>query len=528
MYEHDSNLPRHLGRYEVVGPLASGGMAEVLLARLTGPEGFERVVVVKRILPHLARIKEFVEMFADEARIIAGIRHPNVVAVHELCRDHGELFLVLEYLEGESAAGLARRLAMRDLQLDTRLSIHIVSEACAGLHAAHELTDVDGARQGLVHRDVSPQNVFITYGGAVKVLDFGIAKVADRMTRTEAGQVKGKFQYMSPEQASGKALDRRSDIFALGIVLYEMSTGHRLFKRATELMSLKAICDEPIPRPSALFRDYPAALEAVVVRALERDPSRRFQTALDMRRALLHVVEDLAPSGELPEEALAKLMGDCFADRIEVKSEMLRRMRAGSAPTVVPAAEADDAIEIPSVFGEETLASTAPSRPGTRAGWRAGGLAAAGLMLLVVCSFELLVALRRPASTSREARAEAVASAATDATTTASSATTAPARATVAVQIETIPSGAVASAASLGRDGRCITPCALSLERSVAPTDIVVEKAGFAQQRESVLPDVDQRIRLTLQVVEARGTTSTRRTAGVKAPPTPPVFQRFD
>jgi serine/threonine protein kinase len=534
MHRHDLHLPRQLGRYEIIGPLASGGMAEVLLARLNGPKGFERVVVVKRILPHLGRLQSFVEMFADEARIVAGIRHRNVVAVHELGRDKGELFLVLEYLEGESASGLARRLAMRDMQLDYRLAIHIVSEACAGLHAAHELTDVEGIKQNLVHRDMSPQNVFITYDGAVKVLDFGIAKAADRVTRTEAGQVKGKFQYMSPEQTSGTSLDRRSDIFALGIVLYEMSTGHRLFKRVTDLMTLKAICEEPIPPPSSLRSDYPRALEHVVLRALERQPNRRFQTAADMRRALLRVLEDLPPSDALPEEALSNLMGDCFADRIQVKSDMLRRVRSGSAPTELPAAETDEAIEIPTAFGEGTLASAASSTAAIRVRGNWKGAMVAGIIALIaggtVATWSL-VGRRTGGRPSYLDPSSAAPSSDTVGASSVPSPSTSPAQGTVSLQVETIPSGAVASLMSPSGEKRCLTPCTVSLDRLGGATVIAVDKAGYVTLHESVLPDVDQRIHLTLQPVEGRGHSAPPRHEPLPrsaSPSASSVFQRFD
>jgi eukaryotic-like serine/threonine-protein kinase len=232
---------RTLGRYEVVGHLASGGMAEVLLGRVRGPHGFERAVVLKRILPHLARMSSFVDMFLDEARIIARIHHPNVVQVHELGTEGGELFMAMEYLAGESVSSLVRRLATRNAKLDHALAAFIVAEACAGLHAAHELKTDDGALLHIVHRDVSPQNIFITFDGAVKVIDFGIAKSADRVARTEAGQLKGKLDFMSPEQCKSEPLDRRTDVFALGIVLYELLTQRRLFKRPSPAGTIKAI-----------------------------------------------------------------------------------------------------------------------------------------------------------------------------------------------------------------------------------------------------------------------------------------------
>jgi len=245
-------LPDRIGRYEIVGFLAAGGMAEILLGRMVGPEGtgFERPVVIKRILPHLAREKAFVDMFLDEARIVGSIRHSNVVQVQELGHEGGELYMVMNYLEGENASGLSRRVASRRETLDPALGAFIVAEACAGLHAAHELTDTEGRSRNLVHRDVSPQNIFITYRGEVSVLDFGIATAADRATHTETGAIKGKFEYMSLEQCLGMHLDRRADVFSMGVVLYELTTGHRLFKRPTQLLAFKAICDQPIVPPS--------------------------------------------------------------------------------------------------------------------------------------------------------------------------------------------------------------------------------------------------------------------------------------
>src|SRR5688572_7190193 len=255
--------PKRIGRYDIVGPLASGGMAEILLARIVGPSGFQRPVVIKRILPHLSRQKDFVDMFLDEARIVSVIRHPNVVQVTELGHENEELFLVMEYLEGESTAGLMRRLSSRAEKLEPALAAYIVAEACAGAHAAHEQLDSTGANLGIVHRDLSPHNVFVTYGGAIKILDFGIATAADKIAKTEAGQFKGKLEYASPEQCRGAQLDRRSDIFSLGTILWELTTGFRLFKRGGAMEMLRAICEEPIPRPDTIDPEYPEELAAI-------------------------------------------------------------------------------------------------------------------------------------------------------------------------------------------------------------------------------------------------------------------------
>jgi serine/threonine protein kinase len=318
-----------IGRYHVVGKIAQGGMAEVLLAKLVGPQGFERPVVIKRILPNLVNDKKFIEMFLDEAKLIAGIRHPNVVQVQELS-EAGEYFLVMEFLAGETLSSVMRRLAAKGKRLPYAVCAYIVAEAAAGLHAAHELRDGSGERRNVVHRDVSPQNIFVCYDGVVKVIDFGIAKATDRMTKTEAGQLKGKFAYMSPESCRGAKIDRRTDLFALATVLYEISTCMRLFVRSTDMKTLEAVCYEPIRRPSEIIKDYPRELEAIVMRGLERDPANRYQSGAEMRRDLVRVAHTLAEGAGLPEEQLGVALNGMFADRIREKNDMIRRVRAGA------------------------------------------------------------------------------------------------------------------------------------------------------------------------------------------------------
>lgn len=337
-----------IGRYEVLGQLATGGMAEILLGCISGPSGFRRPVVVKRILPHLAKVPEFRNMFLDEARIIAGIHHDNVVQVYELGSEGDSLYLVMEYLDGESVGGLLRRLATRSERPPYWLAAHVIAEACAGLHSAHELTNERGDLLGLVHRDVSPQNVFVTYDGSVKILDFGIAKVADKSTRTATGHVKGKFQYMSPEQCRGEPLDRRSDVFALGSVLYELTTSTKPFKRATEHLTFLAICQEPIVPPSRVVEGYPRSLEPIVLRALSKDSRKRYATALEMRQALVAALRELEPSADA-RQALAELMRREFAERITEKRELVRLLGTGGVPKQIPDAEVDALIDLPAV-----------------------------------------------------------------------------------------------------------------------------------------------------------------------------------
>ncbi|MCA9556180.1 MAG: protein kinase, partial [Myxococcales bacterium] len=259
--------PPQIGEYEIVGLLGTGGMAEIFLGRQTAT-GFQRPVVIKRVLQHLVRQESFVAMFLDEARTLASLRHPNIVQIYDVQRSPEELYMVMEYVEGEDAASVRRRLNHRDETLPRALWAYVLSEVCAGLHAAHQLADHNGRRLNLVHRDISPSNVLITYDGAVKLIDFGIAKTDTRSVRTAAGQVKGVFAYMSPEQASGRPIDLRSDLFAIGILLYEFTTGRRLFRRANDLATMQAVCTDPIPPPSAFAADYPPALEAVVMKAI--------------------------------------------------------------------------------------------------------------------------------------------------------------------------------------------------------------------------------------------------------------------
>lgn len=334
-----SHAPARIGRYQILGLLATGGMAEIFLARQEGPTGFERPVVVKRVLPHLARQTVFREMFLDEARIVSRVRHPNVVTVHELGDHENELFLVMEYLEGESVATLLKQSRRDQMPLPLTVVAHLAAEAAAGLHAAHELTSVEGVPLGIVHRDVSPQNLFVLYDGHVKVIDFGIAKAIDRLGgRTQTGQVKGKFAYMAPEQVGAQDVDRRADVFSLGAVLHELITGRKLFGREHDLLVLKAICEERIPLPSEFRGDVPRELDEIVMRALSRKPATRYESAAAMRRDLVSLTRVLEGSS-LAEEQMAALMSQRFGQRIAMQQELLRRIRTGQAITHVPAAE---------------------------------------------------------------------------------------------------------------------------------------------------------------------------------------------
>ncbi len=299
------------GPYHLLERIATGGMAELFRAKRTGVEGFEKIVAVKRILAHLSENKEFVDMFVDEAKMVAGLTHPNIVQIFDLGRIGRSYFIAMEYVHGRDLRTIAKRAKERGVRLPLDLSVLIVSRVCAALEFAHRKKDERGRPMQIVHRDVSPQNVLISFEGDVKLTDFGIAKAASKATITDRGSLRGKLLYMSPEQASGKAIDRRSDLFALGIVLYELVTGERPFSADSERSILEAVRECRVRPPRALNPRIPDRIEALVMKALERDPDDRYQDAAEMLRDLERVLrERQAPAS--PE--LARLMTVLFDD----------------------------------------------------------------------------------------------------------------------------------------------------------------------------------------------------------------------
>jgi eukaryotic-like serine/threonine-protein kinase len=277
-----------LGRYELLMPIATGGMATVWAARLKGTRGFQKIVAIKTILPQLSEDPTFEQMFLDEASLASRIRHPNVAQILDLGEEAGVLFIVMDWVEGEPLSAVLKAASRDTGSIPLPITIRIISQAAAGLHAAHELRDESGNMLGLVHRDASPQNILVTFDGVVKVVDFGIAKAAGRGSAdTNAGQIKGKAAYMSPEQVKGGELDRRTDVFALGTILYLMTTGRHPFRGANDVATLYSISsDSPVMLPSKLIRNFPLSLEAVVMKALAKDPRERFASAHDLQRAL--------------------------------------------------------------------------------------------------------------------------------------------------------------------------------------------------------------------------------------------------
>ncbi|GMV18252.1 MAG: serine/threonine protein kinase [Polyangiaceae bacterium] len=328
---------RVLGRYLLADAIAAGGMATIHLGRLLGPVGFARTVAIKRLHPQFAKDPEFVAAFLDEARLAARIHHPNVAQTLDVVATDGELFLVMEYVSGESLSQLLKRLRKRDSTMPSSIASAVVTNALYGLHAAHEAKSEDGEPLRIVHRDVSPHNILVGVDGAARVVDFGIAKAAKRSKETEVGRIKGKIAYMSPEQVKSQPLDRRSDVFSAGIVLWETLTGRRLFEDTDPFLVMSQVLEAPLSPPSRLVPGISPELDAVVMRALARDREARFQTAREMAIAIEHA---------LPP-ALGRQVGDwveaTVGDELERRGQALERLQReeGSESGSVAPAESE-------------------------------------------------------------------------------------------------------------------------------------------------------------------------------------------
>lgn len=302
-------------------------MAEIYLARMAGSDGFSKLVVVKRLLADLAKDKEYIQMFLDEARINARLNHSNIVQVLELGEVDGQYFIAMEYVSGLSIAQIGKLATQRLGEVPQNIACGILLQACAGLHHAHETKLSDSDELGIIHRDVSPQNLLLTYEGFVKVVDFGIAKAEGRETRTQAGMVKGKFSYMSPEQCTGQKVDRRTDIFALGVILFELCTSRRLFKRATPIETYEAIQKGDIPDPCSVSPAVPRQVADVILKALARNKDERYATAEAMQEALELAMRRSGLKGRPLD--LSRFLENNFKAEILEQEDLIRRIASG-------------------------------------------------------------------------------------------------------------------------------------------------------------------------------------------------------
>jgi serine/threonine protein kinase len=324
---------RDFGSYQLIAKLATGGMAEIFLARPSG-RGQQDVMVLKRILPHLAEDDHFVTMFRDEAELASHLVHKNVCRVDAFGEFAGTWFIAMEYLHGVPLSRMMTRLSKANKMLDIRMVAGIIVQACEGLHAAHEARGPDGQLLNVVHRDVSPPNIMVCADGTVKVLDFGIAKARGANSRTRTGTVKGKNAYMSPEQILGKPLDRRSDVFALAIVMYEMLAIKRLFHRDSDFLTFKAITEEPIPDIRERRPDLPAGMRAALIQAMARDPNGRFETAQAFAAAIRSSIATMG--GPASQNDLARLLFTDFGDEMAARDEILKAADEPAPPPPPP------------------------------------------------------------------------------------------------------------------------------------------------------------------------------------------------
>jgi eukaryotic-like serine/threonine-protein kinase len=299
------------GRYHPIAQLGRGGMSEVYLAIARGPAGFNKLVVIKQLLSGLVTEPHFLDMFLDEARLAARLNHPNIVQTNEVGLADGKYFMAMEYLDGQSLLKIVQRMLPRPVPVAVALGI--AANVCAGLHYAHTLADFGGTPLGVVHRDVSPHNIFVTFAGQVKILDFGIAKVTSRTTETQAGILKGKIAYMSPEHISGAPLDARSDVFSLGVVFYEALTGQRLWGSPTrDVVIVKRLVTGDVPAsPRLVVPDLTEDVDRICRRALAIDRDKRYASALEMQKDLEESI------GRLPQRASERDVGEMVAGLFE-------------------------------------------------------------------------------------------------------------------------------------------------------------------------------------------------------------------
>ena len=339
-----TKAPAAFGQYRLLERIALGGMAEVFLAVRPGVEGFQKQVAIKRIRPHLSDEDAFVQMFLHEAKLAAQLHHPNIVQIHDLGQIAGSYYIAMEHISGRDMSRVVPKAAKLGIPFPLEYALHIAAATLDGLAYAHAKKDDEGAPMNIVHRDITPENIMVSWTGNVKILDFGIAKATTQTDQTKAGEIKGKLSYMSPEQAKGKTLDARSDIFTLGVVLYEWLTGTKLFTGENEMAVLRSIVDGKIYPPSYFRDDIPPEIEDVLMKALAKDRDLRYQAARDMQYELqqwLHQAE-FTPSAS----HVANFMKQIFADELEAErarhAGARRAVEAVPAPTIPPPIPRDD------------------------------------------------------------------------------------------------------------------------------------------------------------------------------------------
>ncbi|HSY39741.1 MAG TPA: serine/threonine-protein kinase [Polyangia bacterium] len=485
-------------KYRLTQKIGSGGMAEVFRATGEGPEGFERAFVVKRILPGLSDAPEFVRMFVDEAKISARLLHPNIVQVFEFAYQDGGYYIVMEPVDGVDMGCLLRKLERRGAVAPVAFAAEVGRQACRGLGFAHGLSSPDGKPYGIVHRDVTPPNIMVAWNGAVKILDFGIARAVQelRTSQTDAGIVKGKMSYIAPEMLQGQPPDARSDLFSLGVVLHELLCGRRLFVGENDLETLKLVSEMPVPRPSSRNPEVKPAFDEVILRALARDPSKRYQSADEMSQDLERLVlRKRYAASSFAKQARALVPQTESGVEAGVPAEIVFGQRDASTviaegtPRVAPPPAPTPAPPAAPAFVQRLSGALR----GGRASWLPSLLpTATTLVLMVIVLRHGGAASRMPAAPPPPALAPVP---------VAALCTTPAVPSTVQISIDSRPQGALVTLAGTPTErARPLgeTPGAFRVPRGETPMTLVVSKRGFAPLSFKVVPnhdkDVDTRL----------------------------------
>jgi len=355
------NTPVHYGKYLLIDKVGTGGMAELFMAKQTGLKGFEKVMAIKRILPHLTEDAEFISMFINEAKLAALLTHQNIVQIFDLGHVENSYFIAMEYVMGKDLRTILQRAKALNLPMSIGHALLVITKVCAGLDYAHRKKDLAGRDLNIVHRDVSPQNILVSYEGEVKLVDFGIAKAASQSSETRTGILKGKLSYMAPEQAWGRPVDRRADIFAVGILLFELLTGHKLFKGDNDFNTLEKVREAKVePPPTSLNKQVAPELETIILKALAREPDNRFQSASELQTAL---EDHMSKKGyDFSTVRLAQYLQTLFKHDIEQDSHRFQVATGAAAAVGI----ADQSTVVRPRHSGDAAAEKTPSRPSGR------------------------------------------------------------------------------------------------------------------------------------------------------------------
>ncbi len=511
---------RTLGKYRIIAELGSGGMATVYLAVVRGPSGFSKLVVVKVLRSHLGQDPETVSMFLDEARLAARLHHPNVVQTNEVGAEAGQHLLVMEYLDGVTLNELLDRARRRGTPLPMGMHLRIIHEALNGLHYAHELADFDGSPLELVHRDISPHNLFVTFDGQAKVLDFGIAKVANSSHDTRTGVIKGKIRYMSPEQIAGDRVDRRADIFSVGAMLWEAATGERLWKGRSDVEIMTRVVNGAIPAPRESDPRANELLDRICRKALAINRDDRYATCLDLQADLEKLLDELGDRSN--SRTIGRFLNETFEETRQERKKMIELQLSAGGSGAYPGSLSSP--DIPALPGYSSGShSVDRGRPDTSSGSRErpveGAVAAEGnggrgarlAITLGLVALGAVAAIALPRLFAREAAPTAPVATSAPATTSASVATcavatepttvvSAPAAKDVTLAIRTEP-----ATANVFLDGAQLasTPFKRTFPRDGASHVLRAEAAGFVAKTMTVTADADRDVVLALDRIGA-------------------------